>query len=184
MCWQTVMLISIIRQQWIGRFSLSLCLKAHKKTEWNLDSAATFLWTHSALHHVILKGNISERSHESLFVASCTSVNFVLFFFLFFLFYSVSPSCRSASHSRHVHDHAYGSCILSSYGFRWSNISHLLSLLKIYAFKEFWYVFWIFQMQDILWIFDIRIWMIFIFTAMTKICDLLSSADCISMVKN
>lgn len=64
-------------------------------------------------------------------------------------------------------------------GFQWSNISHLLSLLKTYAFGEFWYVFWIFQMQDILWIFDIRIWMIFIFTAMTKICDLLSSADCI-----
>lgn len=65
------------------------------------------------------------------------------------------------------------------YGFQWSNISHFSSLLKIYAFEEFWYVFWIFQMQDILWIFDIRIWMIFIFTAMTKICDLLSSADCI-----
>lgn len=54
-----------------------------------------------------------------------------------------------------------------------------ISLLKMYAFEKFWYVFWIFQMQDILWIFDIRIWMIFIFTAMTKICDLLSSSDCI-----
>lgn len=74
------------------------------------------------------------------------------------------------------------SCILymhPHYGFQWSNISHLLSLLKMYAFEQFWYVFWIFQMQDILWIFDIRIWMIFIFTAMTKICDLLSFADCI-----
>lgn len=73
-------------------------------------------------------------------------------------------------------------CILymhPHYGFQWSNISHLLSLLKMYAFEQFWYVFWIFQMQDILWIFDIRIWMIFIFTAMTKICDLLSFADCI-----
>lgn len=78
--------------------------------------------------------------------------------------------------------HSWPHCILYMYlhyGFRWSNISHLLSLLKMYAFEEFWYVFWIFQMQDILWIFDIRIWMIFIFTAMTKICDLLSSADCI-----
>ena len=136
------------------------------------------------IERVILKGNTSD-THENEF---CSQLYLDLwicpFFCLFFLFYSASPSSWSASHSHHVHDHAYCSCILSSYGFQWSNISHLLSLLKIYAFEEFWYVFWIFQMQDILWIFDIRIWMIFIFTAMTKICDLLSSADCISMVKN
>lgn len=83
----------------------------------------------------------------------------------------MSVSLTFPSHSRpcilYMHPH---------YGFRWSNSSHLLSLLKMYAFEEFWYVFWIFQMQDILWIFDIRIWMIFIFTAMTK--DLGSSLLC------
>ncbi len=70
-------------------------------------------------------------------------------------------------------------CILymyPCYGFQWSNISRLLSLLKMYAFEEFWYVFWIFQMQDILWIFDIRIWMNFYFHCHDK--DLWSSLLC------
>lgn len=97
---------------------------------------------------------------------------------VFCFFNSIKSCTRAASFTFPSH---WGPCILymyPCYGFQWSNISHLLSLLKIYAFEEFWYVFWIFQMQDILWIFDIRIWMIFIFNAITEICDLLSSADC------
>lgn len=66
----------------------------------------------------------------------------------------MSESVTFSSHSwRALH-------VIPCHGFQWSNISHLLSLLKIYTFEEFWYVFWIFQMQVILRIFDIRIWMI------------------------
>lgn len=93
-------------------------------------------------------------------------------FFFFFFFYWVQWA--SLSHPIHW-PHKLYTCTPPP----WLSVKqYLLSLLKVYASEEVWYVFWIFRMQDILWIFDIRIWMTFIFTAMTKICDLLSSADC------
>lgn len=114
---------------------------------------------------------------DFMYITSGFSLCVVFFFFLF---------CKIVMSASFTFPSCSWPCILymyPCYGFQWSNISHLLSLLKIYAFEEFWYVFWIFQMQVILWIFDIRIWMIFIFTAMTEIYDLLSSADCINSEK-